>query len=342
MTSLDLASSVDPHDQTTPQSPRAAMRQRGWFGPFAVSVAAVGFGLSPYFATKAFESGISPFAASFMRVAVLMLALSPWARHLRGWAREATAVAYGGAISAIGFVGFFVALDRAPIAAATVIYYTYPVVVIVLSSTLWRQKLWLWEAAVCSAVLGGVVLAVGPIEMSLDLLTALAPAFAAPIGWATYLLVLSGPAAAMPTLPKVFAGACGGVVALLPLTIWRTSVSLMPITADAVTSMGLLTLCTLAIPALLVTWGASRSGEKATAMIGSLEFVVAVGVGWLFMGNQLSSIQIVGVALVLAASTYGASRGSRPTTERNNNTNRVSHVPSGAGATYPRNEDWAT
>ncbi|MCP3975994.1 MAG: EamA family transporter [bacterium] len=256
-----------------------------------------------------YNTTFSPFAASFMRVAVLMLALSPWARHLRGWAREATAVACGGAI---GFAGFFVALDRAPIAAATVVYYTYPVVVIVLSSTLWRRKLWLWEAAVCSVVLAGVVLAVGPIGMSLDLLTALAPAFAAPIGWAIYLLVLSGPAAAMPTLPMVFAGACGGVVALLPLTIWRTSGSLMPIAADAV-----------------------------TAMIGSLEFVVAVGVGWLFMGNQLSSIQISGAALVLAAATYAASRGSRSTTERYDNANRVSHMPSGAGATYPRNEDRA-
>ncbi|MCP4226892.1 MAG: DMT family transporter [Actinomycetia bacterium] len=316
VTSLDLGSSVKWREGAALQSPRAGMWERQWFGPLAVGVAAIGFGLSPYFATKAFESGISPFAASFMRVAVLMVALSPWAGHLRGWAREAATVAGAGAISMIGFTGFFVVLDRAPVAAATVVYYTYPVVVLVLASIVWRRRLLLWEATVCSIVLVGVVLAVGPIGMSSHLLTALAPAFAAPVGWAIYLLVLSGPAAAMPTLPKVFAGACGGVVALLPLTIGRTGGTLMPITTDAVTSMGLLALCTLAIPALLVTWGASRSGGKTTAMIGSFEFVVAVSVGWLFMGSQLSSTQISGVSLVLAAATYSASRGSQPTRER--------------------------
>jgi drug/metabolite transporter (DMT)-like permease len=98
-----------------------------------MEIAAIGVGLSSHFATKTFESEVSLVAASFIRVAVLMLALSPWARHLRGWAREATAVARAGAISMIGFVASFVALDRAKIAAATVMYDTYPGVVLVLS-----------------------------------------------------------------------------------------------------------------------------------------------------------------------------------------------------------------
>jgi drug/metabolite transporter (DMT)-like permease len=86
----------------------------------------------------------------------------------------------------------------------------------------------------------------------------------------------------------------------------------MPLTGDAVTSMGLLTLCTLAVPGLLVTWGASRSDERATARVGRLQFVVAVSAGWLFVDDRLSSTQISGVALVLVAATHSASRESRP------------------------------
>jgi drug/metabolite transporter (DMT)-like permease len=279
-----------------------------WLGPLTVSLAAVGFGLNPYFATKAFDHGVDPVAAASVRVVVLMVILAPWARRLRGWKREATLVAGAGAISMIGFAGYFVALDRAPVAAATVVYYTYPIIVLMLSAMVWRRRLRAWEVGVCTLVLIGVALAVGPVGVSSSLLVALAPAIAAPVGWAVYLLVLSGPAAKMPTLPKVFAGSCGGVVVLLPYALWNTRGRLLPMNSDAVAAMGLLTLCTLAIPALLVTWGAARAGGRATAMIGSFEFAVAVGAGWVLQGDQLSSVQMCGVSLVLASALYAASR----------------------------------
>lgn len=279
-------------------------------GQLAVLVAAVGFGSSPVFASRAFDAGISPIAASFIRVFVLLVVLSPWAGAARRWRRESLIVAAGGAISMLGFTGFFIALDRAPVAAATVVYYTYPVVVLGLSTVVWRRRLQRWEALACIGVLGGVTLAVGPIAMSGAMLIALAPAFLAPIGWAIYLLVLSGPAAAMPTLPKVFAGSVGGVAALLPVVIWDTGIHLMPATSDAATSMAMLTGCTLAIPAVLVTWGSARSGERATAMIGSLEFVVAIALGWLLLGDQLTTTQLCGVLLVLASAGSATRRAA--------------------------------
>ena len=281
-----------------------------WVGPFTVSLAAIGFGLNPYFATKAFEQGVDPVAAASVRVAVVMVILAPWARRLRGWKREAILVAGGGAISIVGFAGYFIALNRAPVAAATVVYYTYPIIVLMLSAMVWRRRLQSWEVAVCGLVLIGVTLAVGPIGVSSSLLVALAPAVAAPIGWAMYLLVLSGPAAKMPTLPKVFAGSCGGVIVLLPYAMWNTRGRLLPMNSDAMASMGMLTLCTLAIPAVLVTWGAARAGERATAMIGSFEFAVAVGAGWILQGDQLSPIQMCGVSLDLASAMYAASTHS--------------------------------
>lgn len=278
----------------------------GWLAPLSVSLAAVGFGLNPYFATKAFENGVDPVAAAFIRVVVMMVVLVPWAPRLRGWGREAILVAGAGAISMVGFAGYFTALERAPVAAATVVYYTYPVIVLMLSAVVWRRRLRSWEITVSALVLIGVALAVGPIGISSSLLIALAPAIAAPIGWAVYLLVLSGPAAKMPTMPKIFAGSCGGVVVLLPFALWNTRGHLLPMNSSAVASMGLLTLCTLAIPAVLITWGAARAGERATAMIGSFEFVVAVVAGWALQGDQLSLVQTCGVALVVASALYAA------------------------------------
>lgn len=283
-------------------SPRATL---------AVVISAIGFGLSPYLGTRSFAAGVDPAAASFIRIAVLCVALSPFAGHLRAWKRESVIVAVGGAVSMLGFTGYFVALDRAPVAAATVVYYTYPAVVLVLSAALWKQRLRTRDLAVCAMVVGGVALSVGPTALSTDLAVALLPALAAPLGWAIYLLVLSGPAAAMPTLPKVFAGSCGGTAALLPLAVWRTGGDMMPVTTPAITSIGLLTLCTLAIPALLVTWGAPRTGERATAMIGSVEFIVALTLSWLLTGAELGSAQLVGVAFVVLAATLGGRQPRR-------------------------------
>jgi probable blue pigment (indigoidine) exporter len=252
-------------------------------------------------ATRAFDHGVAPVAAAFVRVTAMMLILSPWAPRLASWGRHAWIVAGGGAISMLGFAGFFVALDRAPAAAATVVYYTYPVVVLLLSAIVWRRRLQLWEAVVSTAVVIGVALAVGPISVSGSLLVALAPACAAPIGWGLYLLVLSGPAAAMPTLPKVFAGSCGGAVALLPIVIATSGWPIVPVTSGAITSLTLLTACTFAIPAVLVSWGAARAGERTAATIGSAEFAVAVAAGCVFLGDQLTSWQGAGIALVLGA-----------------------------------------
>lgn len=280
-------------------------------GTIAVAVSAVGFGLSPLLATRAFDNGVSPISASLARVAALMVIFLPSARHLAGWRREGLIVAGGGAISMLGFAGYFVALNRSPVAAATVVYYTYPAVVLVLSSLVWRRRMRRWEVAVCGTVLVGVVMAVGPISMSAAQMMSLAPAFAGPFGWALYLLVLSGPAAAMPTLPKVLAGSFGGVAILAPITAATTGWRIVPLTSGALTSVAMLTVCTLAIPALLVTWGAARSGERATAMIGSVEFAVAMGIGWLFLSDQLTSVQLFGIVLVLVAAGIAGRLGIR-------------------------------
>ena len=264
----------------------------------AVAVSAVGFGFSPYLATRAFAAGIDPVAASFLRIAVLFVVLLPFAPRLRGWRRESWIVFTGGAASMLGFAGYFVALNRAPVAAATVVYYTYPIIVLLLSAIVWKRSLRVKEFGAAAAILFGVILCVGPTTMSTTVIVALLPAVAGPVGWAIYLLVLSGPAGPMPTVPKILAGATGGVAVLLPLTLMRTGTQVVPPTVEALSSLAVLTLFTLAIPAALVTWGAPRAGDRATGMIGSLEFVVALAASWALMGAEVGPLQLIGASLV--------------------------------------------
>lgn len=276
----------------------------------AVAVSAVGFGFSPFFATRAFDAGVEPVAASLLRIALLALVLLPAAPRLRGWRRETAWSFVGGAASMLGFAGYFVALDRAPVAAATVVYYTYPLVVLALSAVVWKRGIRRREMLTASVIVAGVILSVGPGALDASTLLALLPAVAAPIGWGVFLMVLSGPAAAMPTAPKMLAGALGGVTVLTPLTLLTTGPRVMPMTASAAMSVGLLALCTLAIPALLITWGAPGAGDQATAMIGSMEFVVALAVSWTLMGAAATPTQALGAALVCVAAAAAARRPS--------------------------------
>lgn len=274
----------------------------------AVAVAAVGFGFSPFFATRAFDAGVEPVAASLLRITVLFVLVLPAAPRLRGWRREAQWSFLGSAASMLGFAGYFVALDRAPVAAATVVYYTYPLVTLALSALVWKRGVQRRDVIAASAIVTGVVLCVGPGALDRSTLVALLPAFAAPVGWGLFLLVLSGPAAAMPTAPKMFAGALGGVTVLVPLTLLTTGPRLMPMTGAAALAVGLLALCTLAIPAALVTWGAPGAGDQATAMVGSLEFVIALAVSWTLMGATASPLQAAGALLICAAAAAVARR----------------------------------
>ncbi|MFK8022666.1 MAG: DMT family transporter [Ilumatobacter sp.] len=291
---------------TTPETIRC-----GRLGSCAVAVSAIGFGFSPFFASRAFAAGVDPVAASFARIALLSLALSPSARRLRQWPRTSWIVGVGGAISMLGFAGYFVALQRAPVAAATVVYYTYPAVVLAVSALWWKRRLRPREIGACLAILVGVAMCIAPASPAGGSLLALVPAVAAPIGWAIYLIVLSGPAAAMPTAPKMFAGSIGGVVALLPLAAIRTDFRFVPVTADAAESIALLTVCTLAIPASLVTWGAPRAGDRATAMIGSVEFIVAISAAWALMDGSIGTLQLIGIAVILGAAATGARSSAR-------------------------------
>ncbi|MEL6893651.1 MAG: DMT family transporter [Actinomycetota bacterium] len=280
--------------------------RRGSWGALAVTLSAVGFGFSPYLATRAFAAGVDPIAASFLRILALFVVLLPCAPRLIAWRRESMLVFGAGAASMLGFAGYFVALDRAPVAAATVVYYTYPVVVLAVSAIVWKRPVRAAEVALALAILIGVVLSVGPSGISVSVMVALAPAIAAPLGWALYLVVLAGPASAMPTAPKILAGAAGGVAVLLPLTLVRQGLAIAPATTDAVVAVAILTVCTLAIPAVLVTWGAPRAGDRATSMIGSFEFVVALSVSWVLMGDPVGVGQFVGGVIVCGAALVAA------------------------------------
>lgn len=269
-------------------------------GGFAVLLSAIGFGLSPFLASRAFSAGVEPTTASLARVGVLAVVTAPFALgSVARWWRQGLLAAAGGAVSVLGFTAFLVALERSPM-ASTVVYYTYPAVVVVFTAIIARRRPSNRDCVLVSLILVGVLVCIGPAGLGVGAVSTLAIAAAAPLGWAGFMLLLSGPLASMPTVPKLFAASCGGVLVLAPFAI-ASGVSSLTLESNAVSAVLVLAVCSNAIPAALITWSAPIVGARMTAMVGSVEFVVAIVAGWLFLHGNLGAMQLLGALIVLGA-----------------------------------------
>lgn len=280
-------------------------------GALAVVGSALGFGLNPFFASRAFAAGVTPEAASLLRTLLLFVVLVPFARRVRGWRREAVTAAAGGAASMAGFAAFYIALDRGPATTATVIYYSYPAVVLAFSALVLRHRVTRGDWALAAAIAAGVVLCIGAPSAAGTDVGSIVLALSAPLGWGVFLVLLAGPLAAMPTAPKMLSATVGGLCVLTPLTLASVGPALVPMTGDALGAVVVLSVCSLGVPALLVTWGAPLVGGRTTALVGGLEFVVALVAGWILLHQQMTLAAALGAALVLVAAMLAGASSSR-------------------------------
>ena len=279
----------------------------------AVALSAIGFGLGPHLARMTFAAGVDPAVAGFARMALLAVGLAPFAgRAAVRWGRESILAAAGGAGAAIGFTLFLVGVTIDPF-VATVVYYTYPLVVIA-GGWLSGDRPALPDFVRAAAIVIGVGMCVGPSAYSAGSMRAALFAAAAPLTWAVFLTMLSGRLATVPALPKLFSGAAGGAVALLPAALVAGAV---PSSEAAWHSIGLLALCSGAVPGILVTWGAPMVGAPSTAFIGSFEFLVALTVGWASQRTAVPPMQAIGAGIILAAAlSHGGALLIVPTKRR--------------------------
>ncbi len=109
----------------------------------------------------------------------------PTAHQLRHWPRSGLLWAVGGAANGLRIVVFYTALQNAPVAAATAVYYPYPLLVPALSMT--RRAEW----ARAALIVAGAVACPIPITLSSGSVGFLLLVMAAPLSWSAYLLLLA-------------------------------------------------------------------------------------------------------------------------------------------------------
>jgi len=269
--------------------------------PLLVIAAAASVQFGAAFAVKLFDE-IGPAGASALRVALAaVILMAIWRPRVRGVpAEHLRLVVWLGLTLGVMNFAFYEALDRMPLGIAVTIEFVGPLGVAVALSRRRLDLLWVVLAGT------GILLLADPGGGSVDPV-GLVLVFVAAGAWALYILLTARAGA-------VFTGGRGLALAMVVAAF----VPLVPGIVEAGSDLldprflaigAAVALLSSAIPYSLEMEALRRMPRQVFGLLMSLEPAVAVLAGWLLLGQELGSRELVAIALVITAS-IGATRGT--------------------------------
>mgnify|MGYP000879905749 CR=1 FL=1 len=252
-----------------------------------------------YIVTSQFLPPDRPFIAALLRVLPAGIALLLWSRRvpLRGewWKLVITGILNIGAFQAL----LFIAAYRLPGGLAAVIGAIQPLLVMLLAWSIDRQRSpWLAVVSACAGIIGMAMLLLSP-QTVLDPLgigAAFLGAISMALGtWLSRRWALSLPVVAITGWQLLI----GGIV-LLPIALLADP----PLHQVTMTqAAGYLWLCVAGAMLAYGLWfrGISRLSPVAVSAMSLLSPVTAVLLGWVFLGQSIKGMALVGLIVVLAS-----------------------------------------
>jgi inner membrane transporter RhtA len=220
---------------------------------------------------------------------------------LRGHSREGWLAVLGfGVVLALMNGLFYLALARLPLGVTVTIEVLGPLVLSIVASR--RRSAWLWALL---ALVGVVALAGGGWER-LDPLGVLF-ALGAAASWAFYILASARVGREFPKLDGLALAMTAGALIALPFGILTAGEALLR--PDLLALGAAVAVLSSTIPYALELVALRRLPAAAFAILMSLAPATAAIAGWVLLGQQLTWLELVGIALVIVAS-IGAVRAA--------------------------------
>ena len=266
-----------------------------------IALTSVCFGLVPLFARELQALGVGPASIALYRylfTAAVLLPFLPRTREKRG---PALLMGFAGLCMGVGWIGYLEAIKAAPVAAAGVVYMSYPLFALIFAWLLLGQRPGFRAGLAAALILAGAALLFQGGSLGTAELKALLWSLPAPVGFGFIIVVLSGMVARLTSLERMACGMTGAVAGLAPLALTGEAAMLLPQSAEhwiLVIAMGAVTAL---IPQFLYTIACPRVGSAKAAAAGSFELPTMLLVGWLFFGEALGPLQALAAALVLTA-----------------------------------------
>jgi len=286
-------------------------------GLLLVLASTVAFGVLPIFGKVAYAEGVRPLVLLACRyvVASLLFALllrgkaPPWRTRLRLWGI--------GLVFVFNSIAYFLALALVPASIASLLVFSYPVIVALLAAALGLERLTVRSLLAAALAFGGCALTVagtGEAARVLDagpgsLLALLAAAL-----YAVYVILASRFARDVQAqvLAQHLAQASALVCLVLALGTGRFDVPATPRAWGAVLGAGAVS-TVVAFFAFLA--GMALMGPTRASVVSSVEVVVTLSLAYAFLGERLEALQAAGAVLILGAVTWqsaGALRKRMP------------------------------
>ncbi len=271
-------------------------------GLILAAVASSSFGIVITLARVAYDGGASVGAAVEIRYLV-SIAVMAAILLARGRGLGPPRAIYGGlfrvAFSNLGVaVGYMTSILFIPVSFATLVFYTYPLMVVAVAPLLHGQRLGGRQYAAFGLAFAGLALALGPSLEGLDWL-GVALALLAAVSAATVFMISPKVVGAYHAVGvTLYSNLIGASMILLLLPILGGFV--LPETTIGWLSMGGLSV--FYVGAMLSMYVALHAaGAVPTSMIFNLEPLVAIVAAAILLGERLLPLQMAGVALVIGA-----------------------------------------
>lgn len=232
--------------------------------------------------------------------ALLVALTRPW-RH---WPRAAPVFPLLGLGLAMAgtILLFYLAIERLPLGVAIALQFLGPLAVAAFTSTRRKDLLWVVLAA------GGVWCLLQPLSNEAELdPVGVAFALGAATGWASYILLGRRAAGAFGKSTAALSVSIAGLL-ILPVGVFSAGSSLL--TAELLPLALVVALFSAAIPFSLEMYALSRLPARTFAVFTSLEPAFAVTAGFLLLHEKLAWPEVVGIAMVMAASAGAARRAA--------------------------------
>jgi drug/metabolite transporter (DMT)-like permease len=272
-------------------------------GIIFILISGAAFGLLPWFARTAYDHGTEPLgmlAVRFTFASILLLAVHSFRKTDISLPSKKLSIQLF-LLGAVGYAPqatfFFFGVERIDTSLATVIFYTYPVFVVLASWVVFRHTPSVRMAVCLIVAVLGTALTAGQISTGSGLGVALM--FGASIWYTGYILIsskITGQSGAFVSLTYVMVGAA--VSHLLLLALLRPSLP-----QD---TTGWLAVFAAAIISTVVAMGfffagVSRIGPGEAAVFSTIEPVVSIAVGVYALDENLTTTRIIGALCVLVS-----------------------------------------
>ena len=278
------------------------------------TVAAATYGMNPLFALPLYNGGMNPESVLFFRylmaIPILALMIHARGRSFRVNRREALTLIGMGLLVAVSSLTLFQSYNFMEAGIASTILFVYPIMVALIMSLIFKEKLSLQTGICLLMALGGIAMLYKGGDGTTLSLTGTILALLSALTYAIYIVginqsTLKNTATLTVTFYVLVFGVSLFIIRLLTgveLTIpskWYLWANLLA-----------LAIFPTAISFLCTTSAIQYIGSTPTAILGALEPVTAIIFGITVFGERITPREAMGLALILIAVTFVIAGGS--------------------------------